>query len=357
MLADLEECIYQLSLHPTARGLGRYMRELFKEEIIAEEEAIREATSIGIPDASEPPGDVQFPKQGEEKTAAVAEEKVLKKWTVKQLLHAGKQFFHMASPVTKSVGSSLLARMKSTGLSLLTKKAWTTKRLSYAAAASAVILMAMFYLFWPEKPVPPPGKEIPASTELKAAMTALKEDRFAAAVTAFEKISAHEPSIIEKISGDYARALRGQASKYAEKEPQKAEAWLVRAVALDPDSAEGYHQLGRLYVRLGNHAKAIEPYEKAVALDPQFTDALYNLGYVYAWTKNYAKAEEMYSRVVTLTPPYLDKALYNLAVVQEKQGKREQSIENLERAIKVNPENKLAKKYLGHLKENPEENE
>lgn len=367
MLADLEECMYQLSLHPTARGLGRYMKELFNEEIIAEEEAIREAASLALPDASEPPRDAQIPKQGEKKTATVAKEKVLKKWTGKQLLHTGKQFFHTARTLTRSVGSSLLARMKSTGSfllarirsvgsSFLTKEAWTTKRLSYAAVVSAVILMAMVYTFWPEEPVPSPGKEIPASTELKVAMEALKEKRFAEAVMAFEKMSAHEPSITKKIAGDYARALRGQASKYAETDPHKAEAWLVQAVALDPESAEGYHQLGRVYVKLGVHAKAIEPYERAVALDPQFIDAFHNLGYVYALTKDYVKAEEMYSRLVALNPPYLDEALFNLAMVQEKQGKTEQSIENLERALKVNPNNEFAGKYLHNLKRHSEEN-
>ena len=77
MLADLEECMYQLSLHPTARGLGRYMRELFKEEIVAEEEAMREAVSIGIgiPDALEPLGGSQLPKQGEQKIATAVEKK------------------------------------------------------------------------------------------------------------------------------------------------------------------------------------------------------------------------------------------------------------------------------------------
>ena len=370
MLADLEECIYQLSLHPTARGLSRYMKELFKEEIVAEEEAMREAVSIGIgiPDALEPLGGSQLPKQGEQKIATAVEKKELKKWTGKQLLHAGQHFLHTARTLTKALGSSLLARMKSTGAFLLArirstrsfllaKEAWTTRRLSYAAVASAVILMAMVYLFWPAEPVPPSGKVIPPSTELKAAMAALAEDRFEEAVTAFEKVSAHEPSIIKKIAGDYARALRGKGSKYAETDSQKAKTLLLKAVALDPDSAEGYHQLGRVYVKLGEHTKAIEPYERAVALDPQFTDALYNLGYAYALTKDYVKAEEMYRRVVVLNPSYLDEALFNLAVVQGKQGKKEQSIENLERALKENPNNKQAEKYLRNLKENSEENE
>lgn len=379
MLADLEECIYQLSLHPTARRLGRYMKELFREEIIAEEKAMREAASFGITDALETDKGAKLAKKSEKKTAAVVEEKVHKKWIGKQFLHtatmrmrsvgssllsnirsAGSSLFSLM----KSVGLFLLSNMRSVGSSLLSKKEWTTKRLSYVALAVAVVLMVLVYAFWPQEPVSPPDKKLPALTELEAAiaelettaMRALKEKRFAGAVTAFEKIVAQKPSVTEKVSGPYVQALQGLASEYVDVDLQKAETLLLQAVALDPGSVEGHHQLGRVYVKMEAYAKAIETYERAVALNPRFTDALYNLGYVYALTKDYVKAEEMYSRVVALNPPYLDEALFNLAVVQEKQGKREQSIENLERTLKVNPNNELAGKYLHNLKRNSKEN-
>ncbi len=90
---------------------------------------------------------------------------------------------------------------------------------------------------------------------------------------------------------------------------------------------------------------------KAVELNPQSADAYFNLGYIYAVDRNYSKAEEMYSRVVKLSPPYLDEALYNLGLVQEKQGKKKPSQENLERAVKINPQNEMARKLLKRLKE------
>ncbi|NIR14082.1 MAG: tetratricopeptide repeat protein, partial [Desulfobacterales bacterium] len=46
----------------------------------------------------------------------------------------------------------------------------------------------------------------------------------------------------------------------------------------------------------------------------------------------------------------MDEALYNLAMVQEKQGKRAESIKNLEKALEVNPNNEMAKKYLLRIK-------
>ena len=58
----------------------------------------------------------------------------------------------------------------------------------------------------------------------------------------------------------------------------------------------------------------------------------------------------MYGHVVELAPSFLDEALFNLAMIHEKLGKRNQCIKNLQQAIKVNPDNKQAQKYLQSLK-------
>ena len=103
---------------------------------------------------------------------------------------------------------------------------------------------------------------------------------------------------------------------------------------------------------LKDSSKAIEAYQKVTELDPKFVDAYFNLGYIYGTKKNYSKAEQMYTQVVKLAPPYLDEALYNLSLVQEKQGKREQCMGNLERALQANPKNQMAQRFLDRLKRN-----
>ena len=125
---------------------------------------------------------------------------------------------------------------------------------------------------------------------------------------------------------------------------------LSQAVAADPKSVQAHFELGRVYTRMKQYPKAIGAYTKAAELDPKFPEPLFNLGYVYQVTMEYAKAEEMYARVVTLEPRYLDEALYNLAIVQDKQGKRQEAIGNLERAVRVNPANKPAERFLNSLK-------
>ena len=55
MLADLEECMAELSLRPTSRGVGLYMKDLFDEEIAREDKIIRELSGIGRTEEKETP--------------------------------------------------------------------------------------------------------------------------------------------------------------------------------------------------------------------------------------------------------------------------------------------------------------
>jgi tetratricopeptide (TPR) repeat protein len=147
-----------------------------------------------------------------------------------------------------------------------------------------------------------------------------------------------------------AQALQEKAAGLVEKRPEEAKSLLLRAVELDPKNVQAHFQLGLAYTALKNSPKAIDAYQKVIELEPRYPDAYFNLGYILSMHKNYSKAEEMYSQVVKLAPAYLDEALFNLSVVQEKQGKRKESIGNLERALKVNPKNELAQKFLKRLK-------
>jgi tetratricopeptide (TPR) repeat protein len=188
------------------------------------------------------------------------------------------------------------------------------------------------------------------NVKVEAGMRALKEGRYAEAVALFEGVLAKETPLKEDVSGPYAQALVGQASILADNSPNKAESLFLKAIKSDPKSVQAHFQLGHLYVKQKEFSKAIGVYQSVAELDPQFSEAYFNLAYIYAVKNEYAKAEEMYAHVVQLAPPYVDEALYNLALVQEKQGKRAESIRNLEEALEVNPDNEMAKKFLLRLK-------
>jgi len=132
--------------------------------------------------------------------------------------------------------------------------------------------------------------------------------------------------------------------------PADAKALLLQAVAKDPRSVQGHFQLGHAYVKLKEYPKALEAYAKAGETDPNFADAFFNMGYVHAVRKEYAKAEQMYAKVVKLSPIYVDEALFNLGMVQEKQGKRKESLQNIEKSLSINPGNDPARKALARMK-------
>jgi tetratricopeptide (TPR) repeat protein len=121
-------------------------------------------------------------------------------------------------------------------------------------------------------------------------------------------------------------------------------------VQLDPENTGALSQLGLVYLREADYAKAIDTYQRVAELDPNGPDAFFNLGYIYAVNKDYAMAEAMYRRVVTLAPAFLDEALFNLAMVQNTQGKRAECMKNLKQAMTANPGNKQARKYFRMLK-------
>ena len=103
-------------------------------------------------------------------------------------------------------------------------------------------------------------------------------------------------------------------------------------------------------MKLKEYPKALDAYAKAGEIDPNFADAFFNMGYVYAVRKEYENAEKMYSKVVSLSPMYVDEALFNLGMVQEKQGKRKESLRNIEKALSINPGNDPARKALARMK-------
>jgi len=308
MLADLEECMFELSLRPTARGLAQYMKDLFKEEIFAEEQVMRRGAETG---------------PAEEIKPAIARDKQLAEKKPKPpIVSAEKQ------PQEKQKKRGLL----------------------YAAVAAAlVVVIGVVIAFWPKTaPVTSPVKDMQAAS---VPPSVAKPPEGAAPVPG--KVSPPDSAkTTAKVSDSQARAkaLQNEASGLLATQPEKAKSLLIESVQLDSSSVQGHFQLGLVYMKLGDYPKAIDTYNKVAELDPQFPDTFFNLGYIYAKKKDYPKAEEMYGRVVKLAPAYLDEALFNLGMVQEKQGKKEQCIENLEQALEVNPNNNLAKKFLTKLK-------
>lgn len=181
---------------------------------------------------------------------------------------------------------------------------------------------------------------------LEQVREAQAENNFSRAVELLEDAIARQEGKQKEIKALYVQAIRDQAALLLTKNTDQAEKLLQKAVKADPQNAMTYYDLGKVYSQTQDHQKAINAYKKAADLNSDSADTFFNLGFTYAVIKNYIHAEQMFLRVIDLEPPYLDKAIFNLALVQYRQGKKRQCIENLGKALKVNPDNQRVHKYL-----------
>ena len=187
----------------------------------------------------------------------------------------------------------------------------------------------------------------PAS--LEDAKEALKEKEFSRAIEFCEVALARQSGDLTQVTALYSSALRGQAASFEGKDANKAEILLRKAIEVDPQNFDAHFDLGKLYTKSKDQAKAIKSYQKAAGLNPRSAKTAFNLGFIYATTEDYANAEEQFHRAVELRPPFLDKVIFNLAMVQQKQGKEQECLKNLKKALMINPDNHRAQKYIKKL--------
>ena len=339
MLADLEECLSSFAVRPRAEGLSHYMKALFAEEIAAEAAALlkieAEVSSLKEEGASD----------GKTKTLHILEhiEPVPPKKTA-PAPSTHRLWLGTWAVAMVAVAIVLAVLFKEKRVPKVVEDTVVTSVKNSDLPSPNAVPPAPVSAETAKEPVPPePSKR-------DQAMEALKKEQFATAAALFEQALANEPGDKSKIAPPYAQALVGESISILESNPKQAESLLQKAIELDPTNAETFYNLGKLYTSKKEYAKAIQAYDKAIDLDPSSPDAFFNLGFLYYGRKDYSKAEALFLKVTELQPAYLDEAYFNLAVVQNLQGKKKESIGNLERALEVNPNNDRAKKYLLRLR-------
>ncbi len=147
----------------------------------------------------------------------------------------------------------------------------------------------------------------------------------------------------------YDAYLRGNeylARGYEEKDIRIAEQMFQRAVELDPNFAVGYAQISIVHARLYwyhfDHTeesviKARETAEKALQLNPELPDAHVAMGWYYYWCRlDYDNALKEFE-IAQKSQPNNAALFMGIGSVMRRQGKMEDAITNLLKAVDLDP--------------------
>jgi len=129
-----------------------------------------------------------------------------------------------------------------------------------------------------------------------------------------------------------------------------AQAEFQNAISLNPRNAELHYQLARFYFSDNRPQESIDESKKALALFPDYAEAYDNLGLCYQALADTERATAAFQRSVELGRKYAVKdewPFLNYANYLIKLGNAEQSLPLLEQAIAVNPRSAKARYYLG----------
>src|SRR4028118_2081274 len=130
-----------------------------------------------------------------------------------------------------------------------------------------------------------------------------------------------------------------------------------RAIAIDPNYAAAYSNLGVVKQQIGRLSEAIAHYRQALAIDRNLAETASNLGSALAEAGDNEEAIAEYERALSLNPNCAE-ALINLGLLREEQGDVAEAVSLYEQAIQVNPN--CAEAYLNlaiALEEQGEEGE
>jgi tetratricopeptide (TPR) repeat protein len=130
----------------------------------------------------------------------------------------------------------------------------------------------------------------------------------------------------------------------------RAEKALLTILKIDEKNAAAYNRLGILYAKQKEYDDAIDCFEIASSIEKS-ASSLHNLGLIYYETGDYAKASIAFEEALDMEE---DLAARHIAYakVQEKMGNDKKMLEELERAVELEPTREtytlLAKAYEIH---------
>jgi hypothetical protein len=138
-----------------------------------------------------------------------------------------------------------------------------------------------------------------------------------------------------------------QAEESGEK--QRAVALYEEMLALEPDYAPAYINLGTIHFHLRQFSRAEELYRRATETDPGYVLAYFDLGNVLDELERPDESIAAYQRSVELSPRYAD-AHYNLALAFERKGERRAALRHWEAYVRLDKTGPWADHARGQIR-------
>ncbi|MEW5892660.1 MAG: tetratricopeptide repeat protein [Pseudomonadota bacterium] len=127
---------------------------------------------------------------------------------------------------------------------------------------------------------------------------------------------------------------------------EQALAAFVECFKANPRNAEAARSVAWLHARNKRWPAAAQWFERALALEPDHADTWFNLGYVQHQAGHAEAALEAFGKAVAGNPK-LDRAWYGMGMVQAGRGDHAAAAESLRRAAELQPMNGAAWYALG----------
>ncbi len=129
-------------------------------------------------------------------------------------------------------------------------------------------------------------------------------------------------------------------------EMQKAEENFLKAIELDPQYPQSYHNLGILQAAQQRTQESIKTLEKLIELEPNIAVHYCNLGIVYYLEGTYYESELFFSKALEIDKDHPD-TLFNLGKLLFNLERADEAISKIERFHNIERSNTEAMYILG----------
>jgi tetratricopeptide (TPR) repeat protein len=119
----------------------------------------------------------------------------------------------------------------------------------------------------------------------------------------------------------------------------------VKLTLLQPTESRNYTNLGAVYNRMGEYAKAVDVLRKAIQYDKRSAESYYNIGIAQRKLKQWQLAISAYREATRLNPKMAE-AFQNLANVYVDTSNLPMAIMNYKKALEIRPDFEPARKGL-----------